>query len=565
MTRRANPPAYSSITLDKVYGMSQDRAGVELDDREFTDIVNWRNNNLEGFYERPGSVKVFNETHTGSATGVNGLHTFIDDSGTETYIKLDDSGNVYKTTGGSWTQITASAPTFADANTFIVTMNTKNTGGSSDVSGTTTSADTTSVTDTAQSQTVNARVGSVLTVNNEIKLVTGNTGTQFFIAERFDETPSSDSFTIVARAQEFFIANGTQFYKCDGTTFTRLDTSTFAYAFTGIEAHQNRLFGWSGSRLHWSDVGVGEHFSRNAWRDFTTPIQRVKSIGNVLIIYEKKRVTAMFGDNPDNFFFQPILDGVGTSSPKSVANYHGLYQFFIDDNLGVVVLSTQSLRPSGEADEPFSVSRDYINNLILTQTSANLHASCAEVDEDHLHICIDDDWYVLNIKASSKMGFKKWIWTRDSRPSNNDANVLGHFGTKFVSGPQDTGQVYEIENGSDDAGTAISSTIEKQDWNPGNTPSRKKFYALRVVQPIAAASSTMNFFADPDGSTYGSSLSTIDLNAASTSEHRYLFTGNPSDVKDTGRKISFKLTNTDSNQPTEIEQIELLFIPGLYE
>ena len=237
----------------------------------------------------------------------------------------------------------------------------------------------------------------------------------------------------------------------------------------------------------------------------------MKSIGDVLIVYERDRVTAMFGDNPDNFFFQEILGSIGTTSPKSVANYHGLYQFFLNESLGVVVLSTKSLAPEGQPDEPFSVSRDYLSDDITGQSAANIQASVGEVDKDHYHLCIDNDWYVLNVKASGKTGFKKWIWSKDDRPDAMDAQVLGHFDQKFVSG----------------------------------------------------AAAVMNFFADADGVTYGSAITTIDLNAVTSDENKYTFTGNASDNKNTGRKISFKLTKTSANPMTEIEQLELLYVPGI--
>jgi len=563
VTRLARPPAFSTLTLDKFYGMVQDRSGVEVDNKEFYDLTNVRNNNLEGIYERTGAVKVFTQTHTASSTGVLAVHTYVDDVGAKTYIKVTDNGKTYKSTGGAWSEITASAPTFTNANTFVVTMSTKDTGAANSTSGTTTDSDSTSITDTGETETINTHVGRCLTVNNEVKLVTGNVADQFYIAEKFDENPSADAYTINPRAQEFFVANGTDFYKCDGTTFTNLSTSTFAYAFDIIEAHQSRLFGSKGTRLHWSDLGIGEHFSRNAWRDFQTPIQAVKSIGDVLIVYERDRVTAMFGDNPDNFFFQEILGSIGTTSPKSVANYHGLYQFFLNESLGVVVLSTKSLAPEGQPDEPFSVSRDYLSDDITGQSAANIQASVGEVDKDHYHLCIDNDWYVLNVKASGKTGFKKWIWSKDDRPDAMDAQVLGHFDQKFVSGPQDDGQVYELETGTSDDGTSISTTIEKRNWNPNNISAVKKFWALRAVQPVAGAAAVMNFFADADGVTYGSAITTIDLNAVTSDENKYTFTGNASDNKNTGRKISFKLTKTSANPMTEIEQLELLYVPGI--
>ena len=560
MTRTVAPPSVSTRTLDTVYGMAQDRSGMELDEKEFYDLTNVRNNNLEGLKVRPGSVKMFSQTHT-TGSKVYGLHTFLDDSGNVSYYTAKNA-KLYKSTGGAWS-VVDTASSFANATTFFSTIGALDTGQTATTTGTTTDSDFTSITDSGETNTVNAFVGSILQINSEKKLITANTADDIYVAERFDEQPSGDAYKVYPRAQEFFFANGTNFYKCDGTTLTRLDNSNYAYAFVGIEAHQGRLFGWKGTRLHWSDLGIGEHFSRSSWKDFATPIKRVKSIGDVLIIYEQRRVTAMFGDNPDNFFFQTVLEGVGTNAPKTVANYHGLFQFFLSEDLGVVVLSTKSLSPNTESNEPFSISKDYINGLISAQSAANQAAATGEVDEDHYHLCIDDDWYILNIKASDKTGFRHWIWTLDNRPDAQDANVLNHFGIKFAAGAQDNGQIYELESGTDDDGTAISLTIEKRNWNPGNTPSRKHFDALRVIQAATASTETMNFFGDVDGSTYGSAIESKDLNAIGTDEHKYRFTNNPSDQKGAGRKVSFKITNTAAGGMPEIEQLELLYRPGI--
>ena len=186
------------------------------------------------------------------------------------------------------------------------------------------------------------------------------------------------------------------------------------------------------------------------------------------------------------------------------------------------------------------------------------------MDEDHYHLCIDDNWYELNVKASDKTGFRHWVWTQANRPDAMDANVLGHYGIKFVGGAQDNGQVYEYESGADDDGTAISLTIEKRDWNPGNTPMRKHFDSLRVIQGTTASTETMNFLADVDGSTYGAAIESKDLQSTGTDELKYRFTNNPSDQKGAGRKVSFKFTNTAAGGMPEIQQMELLYRGGKF-
>jgi len=555
-------PQYKEARIDTFLGASTDRSGVELLKNEFTAQTNYENNNLKGLKKRPGSTKVFSQTHTGSAAKVIGMFTYTV-GGTETYIKVLADGKVYKSTGGAWSQITASAPTFTNADTFLASLNTKDTGAANTDSGTSEAGTANSLEDQDKTFTVNTFLEKVLTVNSEIKFISSNDATNIFVKERFDTTPSADAYTVNPRAVEFFIANGTDFYKCDGTTFTRLDNSNFAQAFTGITTHVGRLFGWKGTRLHYSDLGVGEHFSRDSFEDFASDIQVVKTFGDVLVVYEQEKVSVLRGDNPSNFRIEEVLD-IGTTSPKTVANYHGLYQFFLSEEYGVIVLSKSELKSAGRG-EPISVSDDYFNSDILGQSSANIKASCADVHKGQYHLCIDDDWYKLNIAASDKTGFRHWVWNKDDRPAAQDANVLGHYGTRFVAGAQDNGQVYHIENGAatDDDSTAIATSLEKQDWNPTGRRDNKHYARIKVSQATTTNTATMNYFADPEGSTYGSAIKSIDLKNAGTSEHDIPFTANASDVKNIGKKMSVKATESGSVAVSAIEEISMLYLPGI--
>jgi len=555
-------PKYRVARIDTFLGASTDRSGVELLKNEFTTLTNIQNNNLKGLSKRPGATKVFDQTHAGSATKARGVFTYTV-AGVETYIKIDDQGKVYKSTGSTWTQITASAPTFANADAYMASMNTKDTGAANTDSGTAEAGTSNDIKDHDKNLTVGAYIDQALTVNGEIKLISGNSPTTIFVKERFDTTPSTETYTVNPRAVEFFIANGTNFYKCDGTTFTRLDNSNFAFAFTGIETHVGRLFGWKGTRLHWSDVGIGEHYSRDSFKDFSSDIQRVKSFGDVLVVYEREKVSVLRGSNPDAAEIEEVLD-IGTTAPKSVANYHGQYQFFLNEEFGVIIFSKSDLKSEGRG-EPVSISDSYYNDDILAQSSASIQAAPGEVHKEHYHLCIDDDWYKLNVRASENTGFKHWVWMKDDRPATHDANVLGHFGTRLVSGPQDTGQIFHIENtaATSDDSAAIARTMEKKDWNPTGRRDNKHYARIKISQATTAATATMNYFADPEGSTYGSAMKSINLKTAGTSEHDVPFTANASDVKNIGKKISIKITESGTVAVSDIEEISMLYLPGI--
>ena len=73
----------------------------------------------------------------------------------------------------------------------------------------------------------------------------------------------------------------------------------------------------------------------------------------------------------------------------------------------------------------------------------------------------------------------------------------------------------------------------------------------------------MNYFADPDGSTYGSAMQIVALNTAGTEEHDIVFTANASNIKNIGRKMSIQITETSGVEVSEIEELQLLYLPGV--
>lgn len=568
MTRFVQTPALSTRTVDFFYGMTQDRVGMEQDEREFWDLVNVDNNQLRGLKKRLGSEELNLVTHA-NGTGTLDFHTHLDDAGSETWLKMTDEAKLYKLSGGSWSQV--GATTFTNAHTTIASISAQDTGASNVDSGTATGGTATTLQDTSKSFTVNTFVGDILVVNSEKKRIVGNDATTIFVSERFDTIPSTDSYTVNPRSQEAFLANGTEFYKTDTSTLTQLDTSNFAYAFDAIEAHNNRLWGRKGTRLHYSDIGVGEHFSRNSFFEFQTPITAIKSFGDVLIVYEQFRVKALFGNDPSTFAIKEVLDGIGCVAPRSIANYADM-QLFLSEQEGVVVLSFGNLASEEGTLEPVSISEGFIQSKLDGKNQAQRRAAAGGVHRNKYYLCVADEWYVLHIEESLrapslKDGKRRWIWTMRDYPANVDANVLGHLGIFFVSGPQDSGQLYELNRTgvNDDDGNNISITIEKRDWNPRGTSAIKKFYKLYIDQQSGSAA-TVNFFADPDGTTYGNALTTYDPNADLADSHVALkFTGNPSDIKNSGRKISYKLTESGQTDLPEFEQIELSYHPGVIQ
>lgn len=562
-------PDHKLQIIDKFFGQVTDRDASQLDKGEFYLMQNIRNWYTEYIKKRDGSKKWFSETHNNSAAMVIGMFQFFNDSGVRTYIKILADGTLWKHADGSgtWTQITTGAPTFANADTWFAQLKTQKTGAGADATGTLTTSDSISITDTVATLTVNAHVNKILSVaDGEKKLVSGNIATKVYVKERFDDSPTG-TYNIYPRQFELFIANGTNFYKCDLTTCTRLDNTSFAgFAFTGIVTHGQRLFGWIGNRLFYSDAGVGEQFSRNAWRDFRANIQVAKPINGVLFIYEETRITAQEGDSPDNYQWTDFLD-IGTTAPKSVDNYLKM-QFFLNNQYGVCMITVGGKILPFARIEPLSVSRNFIGGEILSHTAAQMAAAVGKVHLGKYYLWIGTDTYVLHIEESLKAGLDpegniRWVWTYYSYPVAINANCAEHFNTQFVVGSQTTGQVYEIEvgNQNSDDGTDIAMILEKRDWVVTEAGNDKGFHALHIIQAQTGSAVTMNwYFATMNTYTYqGSADVTVDLSTVTDWSQTIVIPGNITIRQNKGSRISFKVTESGSNGGSSIQQIALLF------
>lgn len=563
MARSVQPPGASTRTIDMFFGMVSDRSGVELDEKEFTALTNYRVEYLRRLKVRNGAKKFNALTHTGSANPVLGLDRFVTEAGSEIDLKLVDTVLYKSADAGAWASLQTG---LTAAKTFFASMVTVKTGASADVTDTVDSADATTITATGLGATVNAHVGKILVINNQNKFIIRNTADRIFVAERFDDVPAvGDSFTIRISQKECFFANGTNFYKTDGTTNTQLDNVVTAYAFTGVVEHLGRLWGWTNKKVHFSDVSVGQNFSRSSLFPYVE-VQVCKPIGDMLAVWETNRVTVIEGDNPDNLRQLPVSATRGTTAPFSVASYDNM-QFGVNKDLGVIVISTEKINPGGP--EPVSVTDEYITKEILAHSSAEINAACGEVSESRYYLYVGTDLYILHIRESLKAprddaGNIRWIWTKDSYPAAIVGNVLRLLGTQIACGSDTDGQVYELEAASQftDDGTAIAGTIEKQHWRPRTDESQIFFWSLKVRQAIAGSALNVVYYADPDGVTYGSAISTIDINAATSPLHQVKFTSNPSDDKSKGNTMSYKITTSSSIEVPAIEEIHLLYVPN---
>jgi len=548
--------------------MVRDRSGTEQGDREFRTLQNIDNVLLEILRPRLGTAKYGGSTDTGGSKVQAGF-TYLNPSSVEIPLKVA-GGQIRSYVSSSWGNVGTAI--FTDTATWLAQTNARKTGASADATGTVTSGDSSSLTDSSATFVTNAHIGKVVVVGGETKVITANTPKQLFVAERFDVTPTG-TYNIYPRQQEFFVATGSQFYKCDGTTLTQLDNTGFATTFKGIAMHDNRLWGWKENRLYWSDTSNGQHFSRNAWKDFAGGVQTAADFGDVLVAYERKRVYVKFGSNPDQFFWKTAINGFGCAAPKSVATHPAGLQFFLDDILGLMVLSLSDLSPDENKVEPVSCSQNFINTHLLAHSAAEIALASAYCDGTNYYLTVGSDVYMLHVTASlmarRAFGANSWVWTIRSYPAAQVPASMFNFGTSFCFGGSTNGQVYEVNKAATytDDGTAIAVQIQKTNWNPNDTESDKSFDSLHVLQEVGGVG-TLNYTFAPGGTTFSGTPDEI-VNLATTTMERnqeIKYPSNPSDARgklDSGKATSFQIDASVSALMADIEHLELHYLTGI--
>lgn len=573
--RNAAPPDLSTVTIDNHLGMARDRSGTEQNNAEYRTLQNVDNSLLSRLRKRLGSAKYGGLTEA-SGSSVQGLFTYIDPSGNSRYIKIANQ-QLRQLYSGAWS--TMGAASFTDATTWFAQMNAQKTGASADLTGTLTSADSTSISDSGASWTVNAHVGKIVVVGSQKKIIIANTATQILVGERFDATPTG-TYNVYPVQQELYLATGSEYYRVDpaGATpaLTQLDNGYGATTFTGICTHARRMWGWKNNRLYWSDNGQGENFSRNAWKAMLTDVKACADLGEVMVIYERKQITVKFNDNPDQFVWKTAIVGFGTVAPKSIGTYPGGLQFALDETLGVMVINTSKLTATSDDQvEPVSASQDYINTLIFAESAANIAAAVGYCDGENYYLKVNTTVYVLHVQASlnarQTFGQLVWIWSIRTYPTAILPNCIGKFDADLVFGGATNGQVYHINKAatySDDS-TAITMIIEKCDFNPTDRRDDKNYDALHVAQDASAGAVVMEYYFVAGGTTFGGSPDTSYSQISGTAQAKYQeikITGNPSESggkKDSGKTFSFKIRESSSLAVPDIEDIELHYYPSI--
>jgi len=174
---------------------------------------------------------------------------------------------------------------------------------------------------------------------------------------------------------------------------------------------------------------------------------------------------SMFRWNGYSTEADPIID-IGTPSQESVKTIHNITYFF--NRYGVYAY---------DGGMPYLISRK-VQDWIDAIDQSTLDDVIAEVDNDHYYCAVGDvtvdSVSYSNVVLVYHIPLKAWtIWTLVDTPKAMACYYSS--GARLVSFGDDNGEVFRLNNGNDDDGTAINVNIETKQYDLETPEEYKKW------------------------------------------------------------------------------------------
>ena len=597
MPARTNPKTdIKSIT--PFLGMMTDKGSSINRKPGHFDLLDNVFSNLDEIKKRKGYTKYVNTDTTGSL--VYGLHNQISAEGLNfNQVKLvSGSSNLYfyDIATADWIQFTGH--TFPTSDTDFVEMDGFDEwNGSTNISETVKAGASHTTTDVILGSATgpwpdNSLVGEVARFTHsassvEYKEIIGNynDGTDDHILFSDDDPLNgvpADSVAIKIREKGnmLYIGGGAE-YGVIGTEeasgaissgaspdgYRQLDGTSYAHdGFSGIESHGNRIFGWYDRTLRFSDLYNGHNFGINSYFQFSSNVRGAKAFNdNVIIIYESRRIWALIGVNPSSWELRLINDDIGCNYIKTVANYNSTsyaMQIFVASDGNVRAITSDNFKQISRETKMLSLTDQYIKD----ELSASLNFACAGVDEEGKYTVFQTDqtFYTLNVAASERTRFREMIWSTGY--TANGFGVAKKMSGSLVLGSDSNGQLYKWNDGNDDDGTAISTTIRRRGINFDSLGDKTKFKRIDIAQGVKNDSTTITVKCEANNSGNAATIEhTLGTHDPSTGDklHSYKIPNNPSNGEGTGHMIDYEITENSSVEVAPIEDITFRYRPGL--
>jgi len=281
-------------------------------------------------------------------------------------------------------------------------------------------------------------------------------------------------------------------FQFDGTTYTQLTTGMTTDTPTHVGVHKNHLFlSFAGGSVQHSGIG-----DPTSWTLATgagelglgTEVTGLRSMqGNSLVITGEDRINVLYGTSASNWDLQSFSMESGATERSQAYIETGLYFFNGDD------LSSMSATQSFGDFETSSISAAV--NPYLKPRKGLIVGASVNKDKNQYRLFFSDKSVLVGTIANGQVvGFTNWLLS--DTPSFIAEN---HFGST-------DGKVMKMDTGSSFNGVAIQSFLRLA-FTPLGTPQNKKRYRKAILEVESGGQSTLNYVADYDYGTGGSSVS----------------------------------------------------------
>src|SRR3990167_3311083 len=461
---------FSVAEIFAIRGINTNESPLSLNTEEMTVFRNF----ILGprhMKRRKGSALVGTDP---GGTKIIGLGHLEQDSG-NTLLMLNDLGDLYKYSGGSWT---VSDKTNYDVTNEANIISFTSKSGSSVENGTSSSGTTKYILeDASKSWTPGAYRNKCVVIRGETKFILDNTATTLFLSDRLnndlDSYYQTQAYNIYAIAPFAFIANGVDYVqKYNLTTHVPLDGSHVTSGeaipvFRYITPHQGRMWGARGlgndnDRVFAGDQAIGEQFTKdtnlnvnlallNDGDEVTGIISLPLRDGSVLLVAKNESVHSVEGTTILDYAVHSRFTKGGCIAPKTL-KVSGRSAFMLGFD-GVLRFSGE-----GTADllqKPIPISEPIASDLAAV-AEATRRLACAEVWDNKYFLCVGTTMYIYDIVESIRR--EQHIWSTLEYPWT--FNELHAMGNALYAGSSTTGQVYQLFTGNDDNGGRITATME---------------------------------------------------------------------------------------------------------
>jgi hypothetical protein len=281
-------------------------------------------------------------------------------------------------------------------------------------------------------------------------------------------------------------------FQFDGTTFTQITTGMSSDTPTYVGVHKNHLFlSFSGGSVQHS--GIGDPLT---WTLATgageiglgTEVTGLRSMqGNSLVITGSDRINILYGTSSADWDLKSFSMTTGAVAKTQAHIETGLY-FFNGDDL-TSLAATQSFGDFETANigaliKPYLESR---KGLIV--------GASVNKDKNQYRLFFSDKTVLVGtIVNGAVVGYTNWLLS--DTPSYIGE---GYFGCT-------DGSVMRVDTGTSFNGGEIQSFLRLA-FTPLGTPQRKKRYRKAILEVESSGQVTLNYLADYDYGTGGSSSS----------------------------------------------------------